>query len=80
MNGGWLGSASQLYNYLQVVNAKTDEGGKFLVRGNITSFLGVGDEFCVGEDAQYMAQDGSWVGLAAGLNQTSYGVRNITVI
>lgn len=76
---GWLGSWSELRNYLAVVNADQDDEGKFIVRGNITSFLGMGKEFVVGDDAQYR-QDEKWCQLAAGLNDTSYGIRGIMVI
>lgn len=74
---GWIGTASELAHFLSVSGCDTESDGRFRVggpQGAITSFLGIGDEFCVSDDAVYFVE-GNKVPLASGLCQTSYGVR-----
>ena len=75
---GWIGSASQLYHALRMFNCDTGADGKFHVDGNITTFMGAGDEFVVGGEAVYYV-NGQPRNLAAALRSTSYGL-GITVI
>lgn len=82
VGGGWFGQLGQLLHTLRVMRADTDEQGSFLVRGTIVRGMGQsGDnaDMVVGADAQYMAA-GTWHGLAAALNGTSYGLHDVTVI
>jgi len=73
-NQGWIGSWNELANVLRCFHCDTDEEGKFKVDGNITSFLGRGDEFVVGENAVYYV-DGKPRNLVAALQQTSHGLK-----
>jgi hypothetical protein len=70
MEGSML-VASQLYNVLGCFGADKDEKGKFIVRGNITSFLGAGDEFVIDATAEYRRQ-GQWCNLLQAVKVTSY--------
>ena len=76
---GWLGSIGELLNALSVVNADKDDQGNYYVQGNITSFMGAGEEMCLGHDAQYR-KNNEWLSLPQLLNSTSYGLKNVTVI
>ena len=67
-----------LMNVLRVFRADQDAEGKFIVRGNITTFMGVGEEWCVGEDAEFRI-GGEWRSLPRAISATSYGVP-VTVI
>lgn len=78
MGNGWMGDASAMLNFLRVVGADQDEKGCFMVGGSISSFMGAGDEYVVGEDAYYLA-GGQQRPLAAGLRSTSQGI-GVTVI
>lgn len=64
-------TASQLYNVLACYKAEKDQEGKFLVRGNLTSFMGAGEEFVFDESAEYFA-NGCWHSLLAAVSTTSY--------
>ena len=75
---GYLIDHSPLMNVLRVFKADQDEHGKFFVRGNITSFMGVGEEWCVGDDAEFRI-GGEWRSLPRAISATSYGVP-VTVI
>lgn len=75
---GWIGTQQQLKNFLDVAGADRDEEGRFKVGGSITSFMGAGDEYVVGDDAYYLS-GGQKCSLAGGLRTTSYGL-SITVI
>jgi hypothetical protein len=75
-NQGWIGVMREVLHYLSVVGADRDDAGKFLVRGRICSFLGLGGddaEVVVGGDAEYFV-GGAARNLAAGLYSTSYGL------
>lgn len=74
---GWIGSASELYHALRMFGCDTVDG-KFAVDGNITSFMGAGDEFVVDGTAVYYV-GGQPRNLAAMLHSTGYG-RAIHVI
>ena len=78
IGGGWMGSASELWHALRVVGCDQTDG-KFHVDGQIVSFLGKGEEYVVGADTVFYV-GGKPRNLAALLNGTSYGVRNVTVI
>jgi hypothetical protein len=73
---GWIGLTREVLQYLSVVGADRDEGGNFLVRGSICSFLGMTGEdaeVVVAGDAEYFV-GGAAKNLAAGLRSTSYGM------
>jgi len=76
---GWIGPSSQFKYVLQVMGADRDEKGNFIVAGSIFSFLGLGEEIVVGDDAEYFV-GGKPVNLAGALAATSYGVSGIRVI
>jgi len=74
---GWIGTDSELMSALSVIGADVDEEGKVLIggpEGCVVSFLGIGDEFVVSDEAVYFSkgQPCSLVGL---LNSTSYGLK-----
>ena len=48
---GWIGTEQQLTSALHDNKVDQDEEGKFKVNGRIVSFLGMGEEFVVGDDA-----------------------------
>ena len=80
---GWMGTNGELRHVLRVFGAERDEQGRFLIVGDMpATFLGMG-----GENADVVVSDdvkcligGQEVSVAHLCNQTSYGVRNITVI
>lgn len=76
---GWIGPTSQMLWALQVFGADKDEHGKFLVAGSISTFLGMGEETLVGDDAVFFV-DGKPSNLAGALGSTSYGVKGVHVI
>ena len=76
---GWLGSWSELSNVLSTVGCDQTEDGKFKVDGNITSFMGAGEEFVVDDYAVYY-KNGKAFNLCNVLNSTSYGLRKVNVI
>jgi hypothetical protein len=69
MEGSIL-NASQLYNVLSCFGADM-EGEKYIVRGNITSFMGAGDEFVIDDTAEYRS-GGHWCNLLSAVKVTSY--------
>lgn len=71
---GWIGSKEELMYYLRLMGCDRDPDGKFHVSGNISSLLGMGEEFVVGADVCYFVL-GRPVPLASGLRETSYGVK-----
>lgn len=74
---GWFGMLRHLTWTLSVVGADSTDG-QYHVRGQIAVGIG-GDEVVVGADAEYFV-NGQPANLAALMNSTSYGVRNITVL
>jgi hypothetical protein len=76
---GWIGSTSQMLYALGIFGADRDEEGRFKVAGSISSFLGMGEETLVGDDAVFFV-DGKPSNLAVALGTTSYGVKNVHVI
>lgn len=80
---GWMGTNGQLLHVLRTFRADTDDQGRFLIVGEMpATFLGIG-----GENSEVVVSDevkcligGQEVSVAHLCNQTSYGVRNITVI
>ncbi len=79
---GWVGVMSQVLHYLSVVGADRDEDGKFLVTGDVVTFLGMGGENAetvVGPDACYFV-NGRKANLASGLGSTSYGTRPVVIM
>ena len=75
---GWIGTARQLYAALQSLGCDRDADDKFCVDGNITTFLGIGDEFVVGDQAVYYV-NGEARPLAPALQATGTG-RAVTVL
>lgn len=69
--------ANELYNVLAAYKADKGDDGKYIVRGNITSFMGAGDEFVVDSSAQYRVGE-EWRNLLVAIKSTSY-FRPITV-
>lgn len=79
MNDAWMGLESQMSSYLEVVGADKDPiTQRFYVVGTIIRGMG-GDELIIGKDAVYF-HNGKARPLAAAMNCTSYGLRNVTVI
>jgi len=79
---GWSGTMSQVLHYLRTVGADCDEENKFIVEGEVVSFLGLGGEnadVVVPPNARYFI-NGQPKALAAGLGTTSYGIRPIVII
>jgi hypothetical protein len=70
MNGTII-LAGQLYNVLSCYGAEKDLNGKFIVRGNIISFMGAGEEFVIDDTAEYL-REGQWHNLLAAVKSTSY--------
>jgi hypothetical protein len=73
MQGSML-TESQLYNVLSCFHADQEEG-RFIVRGHITSFLGMGQEFVIDESAEYRCSESGterWFNLLAAVKVTSY--------
>lgn len=59
---GWLGPTDRIKDCLRV-HADKDDDGNALIRGsNISSFLGAGIEYCLGDDTEVRV-DGEWVPL-----------------
>ena len=76
---GWIGATSQMLYALQIFGADRDEEGRFNVAGSISTFLGLGDETLVGDDAVFF-MGGKPCNLASALATTSYGVSGVQVI
>lgn len=74
---GWIGNSGELYNALSVAGCDQDNG-KFHVDGSITSFLGLGEEFVVGDDAVYYVS-GKPISLVGLLGATSYGSKVVVI-
>jgi hypothetical protein len=80
-NAGWFGRMGQVLHLLRTVGADTDEDGKFLIRGTVSSFMGLGGEnadVVVGADAKFL-RNGLECSLPLALRGTSYGM-SVTVI
>ena len=71
---GWIGTESQLHHTLAVYGCDRDEEGKFKVAGSIVSFMGMGEEYVVGDDAVAF-RDGAPVNICNMLHSTSYGLK-----
>lgn len=78
MPNGWLGYHTQLLHTLRMFGADRDADGTFLISGSVSSFMGAGEEVCVGEDARYYV-GGEPRSLVLALGGTSYGM-HVTVI
>jgi hypothetical protein len=63
--------ASELYNLLACCRADKDENDKYFVRGNITSFMGAGEEFVIDSTAQFRREK-KWCNLLHEIKATSY--------
>jgi hypothetical protein len=75
---GWFGPKSQLDYALGLAGADRDGDGNFLISGGV--FVGIGgEEVAVEDDASFFVE-GTRRSMAALLNSTSYGTRNVTVI
>jgi len=79
---GWFGRRGQLEHYLRTVGADRDGEGRFIIRGVVSTFLGMdmgpSTEVVVPAEAQYFV-NGQPQGLAVGLGRTSYGIRPIVI-
>ena len=71
-------NGSQLAHFLRTVHADRDPDGRPILSGVVTSFMGAGQDYVIGDDARYYV-DGQPRGLAIGLGGTSYGMK-VTVI
>lgn len=69
---GWIGSNSELMHVLRIFGVDQDEEGKFCVDGKIVSFMGMGEEMVVGDDAVAYI-DGKPCNICNMLDITSYG-------
>jgi len=69
---GWICDAAQLRNVLAVMGADRNAEGGFVVTGQVASFMGAGEEFVIGSDAQYYV-NGQARSLVSALALTSYG-------
>ena len=83
LGSGWIGTMREVLHFLGTMGADRDDQGRFLIygEGGVASFMGVGGEnsdVVIPADTQY-SRNGSRIGLAFGLSQTSYGLR-VTVI
>lgn len=80
--GGWIGLHSQVIHYLHTVGADRDVNGQFLLDSSdgsaVCSFMGAGEELVIPPGVCYL-RHGQRVPLAAGLQETSYGL-GVTVI
>jgi len=79
---GWVGVMSQVKHYLRTVGADQDNDGKFLIRGDVVTFLGLsGDnaETVVGPNTVYF-RNGQASSLVFGLRSTSYGTVTHVII
>ena len=75
---GWSGDINQILSVLSVLGADQDEQGNYLVRGNIISFMGIGPDCVVDDEAEYR-KGGDWCNLVSAMGMPSYGVQ-VTVI
>jgi hypothetical protein len=74
---GWFGVKSQVLHYLRVVGADRDEEGRFILKGEVASYMGLGGEnvdVAIPAETQYFV-NGQPRNLAAGLRSTSYGLK-----
>lgn len=69
---GWIGSNNELMNTLSTFGVDRDDKGKFKVDGQIVSFMGMGEEMVVGDDAVAYI-DGKPCNICNLLDATSYG-------
>jgi len=76
---GWIGPSAQLLYAFQIFGADRDEEGRFKVAGSISSFLGMGEETLVGDDAVFFV-GGKPSNLAGAMGTTSYGCSGVHVI
>jgi len=60
----------ELMNFLRVMGCDQDETGKFVVSGDIVSFMGMGQEMVIGPEARFY-MGGKPVPLAAAYGNTT---------
>jgi hypothetical protein len=75
---GWMGHPREVLSVLHTVGADRDEEGNFLIYGEPV-ITGLDGDNVVSAGVEYSV-GGKRANLAAMLNSTSYGLRNITVI
>lgn len=75
---GWIGSSNELFHVLRTFGVDRDEDGKFHVDGQIVSFLGLGDEYVVGDDAVAYIE-GKPRNICNMLEVTSYGKKVVVI-
>lgn len=75
---GWFGKASELLSALAVVGADRDGDGNFIITG-APVFQGIDGDVVVSPECYYLVK-GQRCRLAALMNSTSYGIRNVAVI
>ena len=71
---GWTGSRHELHYVLQYFGCDRDDHGAFMVDGAITSFMGAGEDFVVGDDAVFYVK-GKPQNLAHVLATSGYGLQ-----
>lgn len=71
---GWIGSNSELLHVLRTFGVDRDPDGKFHVDGKIVSFMGMGEEMVVADDAVAYI-DGRPHNICNMLAATSYGLK-----
>jgi len=75
---GWIGSGNELFHVLRTFNVDRDPDGKFHVDGQIVSFLGLGDEYVVGDNAVAYIE-GKPHNICNMLEVTSYGKKVVVI-
>jgi len=50
---GWIGDMDEIHKVLSKENADKDEDDKFILRGRIVTFLGMGEEAVIDEGTTY---------------------------
>ena len=75
----WIGDAATLRRVLDGEGVVQDDTGAYAVSGTVSSFMGAGDEWIVGDDAYACCKGGRVVHLATALGAQSFGLA-ITVI
>ena len=75
---GWIGNVQELAHTLRSMGAEVDEEGRVKISGDAATFMGVGPEVVIGDEA-YCIIDGQRVYIAEIMGGTSYG-QGATVI
>lgn len=69
---GWIGDEAAILHYLDIIDADRDTDGRFLIRGEVVSFMGTSSEVVVSPTTVYFVA-GRARNLASALASTSAG-------